>query len=808
MSDVEEDATATALSQCFVKLADGRRRCVHCDTKPYGKNTSVDNLKHHMHKKHSGIARRLNIQLPSTMRRGASSDSPALTMMQAKIMDDDDVICMDEKHDDLPPGPSSSAARASSSSSLTNKRVAMAPPPQKRLKQTVITTYDRMRQSATAAAIDAQVDYFLYRGVAFRAAEDPYLLNWLRIFKDGDGTIATPRRMQTLAEDRMQLVKDTVTARLRACHGVAVGIDGWTNVRHDKVINLCPVGRGIAYYWASVVMKRDSGADAQYPGIAAKLDEMLSAGVPVVAIVTDNEPVNMAVYERLRIKFPFLLHIPCAAHTLQLCVRKVMKLPIICACVDQLLAMLVAFKHSKELRIALKEQQLLLHPSRPVLQLITVVATRWNSVLFAAERILRLEDSIKPFVPKIITQLSKEKKRAQYAGFAFCEGTFWHPLRTLVGFLAPYRVATNIVQSDSACLAEVHQSFATLMSNASDLAIPHPLVTIRDEVMGIIRNQWDTHVNKNLVISCALLGMEASYSSFPEEERSSATSWLIKWAPTFLIVSPVTAYDTEDEIRGQLLVQISQFHRRDGRFTELESRRTLMRQTAAAQHKHLSMRDVWGLYLEDARELALTATALLELTCSEAAVERSFSRQGLIHSKQRNRLLDDSVHLQMSFAFNTRALETAHRRHSADFEELTEEVAEAEAMAMSRGTALLSQYCSSEEILPQDDRSDPESDEEKAEPGPAPAQLQVKEISSSDEEDSDEEEDAEPPADDKPMAMRVRDFIAAYCAQHKMQKTHRWTPVREQILQGEIIAAGLNIMVEDMKKMINSHFGP
>ena len=109
---------------------------------------------------------------------------------------------------------------------------------------------------------------------------------------------------------------------------------------------------------------------------------------------------------------------------------------------------------------------------------------------------------------------------------------------------------------------------------------------------------------------------------------------------------------------------------------------------------------------------------------------------------------------------------------------------------------------------PQDDRSDPESDEEKAEPGPALAQLQVKEISSSDEEDSDEEEDAEPPADDKPMAMRVRDFIAAYCAQHKMQKTHRWTPVREQILQGEIIAAGLNIMVEDMKKMINSHFGP
>jgi hypothetical protein len=49
--------------------------------------------------------------------------------------------------------------------------------------------------------------------------------------------------------------------------------------------------------------------------------------------------------------------------------------------------------------------------------------------------------------------------------------------------------------------------------------------------------------------------------------------------------------------------------------------------------------------------------ALLSITASEAAVERTFSRQGLIHSKLRNRLKDSTVQMQMFFSFNSRALD-------------------------------------------------------------------------------------------------------------------------------------------------------
>jgi hypothetical protein len=53
------------------------------------------------------------------------------------------------------------------------------------------------------------------------------------------------------------------------------------------------------------------------------------------------------------------------------------------------------------------------------------------------------------------------------------------------------------------------------------------------------------------------------------------------------------------------------------------------------------------------------ALALLSLTASEAAVERSFSRQNIIHGKLRNSLSGDSVQTQMFIAFHKRALENA-----------------------------------------------------------------------------------------------------------------------------------------------------
>ena len=167
-----------------------------------------------------------------------------------------------------------------------------------------------------------------------RLADSPYLAEWLKNYKAGLGEIDTRRAMAIRAHGRAHEVKMKVVSRLQVCRGVTVGVDGWTNVRHDKVINLCPVGRGVAYYWSSVVLKKGASAKEQTKPIANGLKSIASAGVMVVAIVMDNEAVNAAVHRRLTKKLPILIHIPCAAHTVQLCVKKALKLPSIASCVS------------------------------------------------------------------------------------------------------------------------------------------------------------------------------------------------------------------------------------------------------------------------------------------------------------------------------------------------------------------------------------------------------------------------------------------------------------------------------------------
>jgi hypothetical protein len=60
----------------------------------------------------------------------------------------------------------------------------------------------------------------------------------------------------------------------------------------------------------------------------------------------------------------------------------------------------------------------------------------------------------------------------------------------------------------------------------------------------------------------------------------------------------------------------------------------------------------WSLNKEKYKHLYFIAHTLLSLAPTEAAVERSFSKQKFIHSDRRNRAGDDLIEAQMMIAFN------------------------------------------------------------------------------------------------------------------------------------------------------------
>jgi len=67
-------------------------------------------------------------------------------------------------------------------------------------------------------------------------------------------------------------------------------------------------------------------------------------------------------------------------------------------------------------------------------------------------------------------------------------------------------------------------------------------------------------------------------------------------------------------------------------------------------------RAVWNLYVDSAPIISHAAVAILSVCGSEAAVERTFSAQGLVHTDLRNRLGNATVEAEMFIKFNHRTL--------------------------------------------------------------------------------------------------------------------------------------------------------
>ena len=699
--------------------------------------------------------------------------------------------------------------------------------PAKRAKQQFITKWDTSGSVRSAAMQDAQVDFFLHERLAFRLADSPHLHKWLELYRQSGGEVMGRKQLSLSLQRRVDGVMEQVLAKLRLCHGVTIGVDGWTNVRHDKVINICPVGRGVAYYWNSVVLKEYADADSQCGPISTHITKIVSEKVRVVGLVIDNEAVNGALYRRLRVEFPQLIHIPCAAHTIQLCVRKVMGLPLVDDIVNALLELLAAFKSSKDLRVRLKAQQGLLRLGRPPLQLISVCDTRWNATLFAAERVLELENCIRPFISDIMAVVKNDD-------YSYCDSTFWYPLKSLVNFLQPFKTATDIVQSDAATLAEVHEQFAALMVAADSLAV---FASIRSDVIHCIRREWNSHVNISVVVMCALFSFRPAYDNFTNKQVTAADTWFEKWGTEFLHAHGLSETDDKDCISVLLQNQLSAFNQREGAFSDLDAIRARRARVLGKEQKHDDPRTMWGLKVRAAPELAACALALLDLTASEAAVERSFSQQNLIHSKQRNRLADDTVHLSMAFSFNSRALLGSCTHQSPGWEEIPDDYTPIDVV---RGTFLLSY--SDADIIAADDSIAPavpgegERYEVKEEAHDEGERYELKEEaeselglqSSIDEEEKGElyEREDDPAAASVAAAMvaavaaavaaapstaaqaaeeRINAFVAKYVSTRKITPRWKFTAVREGLLQAEIIAADLPVQVATMKIKIRAY---
>lgn len=625
-----------------------------------------------------------------------------------------------------------------------------------------------------------------------------------------------------------RIVKELVIARLKGPQSfVSLAVDGWTNIRHEKLLNAIPICQGIAYYWKSIVNGlADNSAPNQYNGLQPVIKDMIDHGIYIVALVADNEAVNGTLFRLLQADYPFLVQVGCAAHTIQLCVRNILELPGVMDVIAGMSTILNSFEKNKAFRIRLKNVQLISSTSttrKPkIYSIIKPCDTRWSSTLRTAERMILLQDGIN----MIIRQ----------------PDSFWNNLKSLCNFLQPFQIATDIIQRDSSTLMDVYTQFCNLLAYIDSIDSANPFFNAKAEAKDVILFYWKKFVNVNAVICCAMFSFDDSYKTlFTPTERAAAQEWFFTFGAEFLWFYEMTDLDSLHDVRLTIQMQYGEFVSRSGGFQtmdvfqkDIKDRQLKINQSVSTSasdgssktYSYWNPKVVWSQHFETAWELCQCVIVLLSISSSEAAVERSFSMQDQVHSKIRNKSADEQVHIEMSIKMNTKSMTTVREPSGSwvEMDELYETIFEPSLFApLVRPPPSVDSVASvgpnplAELVQPaQDDISLVEADGKEEE-------VAVEHLADSDDKyscmnedddnvadmdennldpslpaaDSDSEEEKE--TEDSPS---ISDFVRSYVIKHNIRPNTKFNSDRTNVLLNEILLARIKVTMVDIKELI------
>ena len=506
-----------------LKQEGGVRECIHCGLK-YSANSDSTAIKSHLNSRHPQIINELLAQHASTNTpRVAAAAAPA----SSPFSDVDSV------------GPSQSLS-SSSSRSATASAIAAS-------RQPSISVALAAQSSKSFLASLAR--FFVSSSIAHRVTDT---LEFREFLQAAGWRGDPPSRVAINLKNSILAQADALRAQLlqRISHTpIAITTDGWTNVSHQKVTNVILLSNGVAYYWSSIVNSGERN-DAQW--LAAQFQPLLHTltrthKLRITAFVADNEAVNFAAYKRLRVAFPFLVHIPCAAHTLQLIVRNALSSPHFSSTITQLHALLTFFE-PKEARHELRREQMT--SSGEILVLLKPCDTRWSSTLHAIDRVLRIKPALQKCFDEDALPAIADKR------------AFFVALVEVQAFLKPFAVATDAIQSDHATLFTVYQQFVTLLT--------HVRTVNQNWAATLILTRWERNTNCPATVAVALLSLK--FATLPAAlDEQAAQDFLIDFGARYSIYYDSSA--DEQSARDMLLLQFADFKGREGVYADIDEKR-------------------------------------------------------------------------------------------------------------------------------------------------------------------------------------------------------------------------------------------
>ncbi|KAH7285060.1 hypothetical protein KP509_33G010500 [Ceratopteris richardii] len=440
------------------------------------------------------------------------------------------------------------------------------------------------------------------------------------------------RRTKEIVQKQLEPMADTWKK-----YGCTLMCDGWTDIRKRNVYNI------LVHCCKGTMFLR--AIDASTPGLSITGEyifghirqAVLEIGVQnVVQVITDNGSNCVSMGRMLEQEFPSIVWTPCAAHSIDLLIEDVGKVPWIHDIFSTCQRVVTLFTKRPKL--------LSIFRSYSDLELLRPAKTRFAYMCIVMERLLRVRQSLMQTVvsQEWLAWSGHTCSKAESVRITCLSDSFWREVEALVGVMQPLYSMLRIVDMEGSTIGLVYEymdrvgeSLGRCTSISSDRL---------DEIRSIWRDRWGWFHRPIHGMAHILHPLWRTERQMLDHELDSAwTSYICR------------LYPDDIDMRLTLEDQLLLFRNYGGSFGK---------DTAMLRSSQLSPVSWWEKYGLSAPELRSVAIRVLSQDCSASPCERNWSTWALFHTKKRNRLSTAQLERLVYCHCNLRLLESGG--HTAD----------------------------------------------------------------------------------------------------------------------------------------------
>jgi Protein of unknown function (DUF 659)/hAT family C-terminal dimerisation region len=439
--------------------------------------------------------------------------------------------------------------------------------------------------------------------------------------------------------------------RLDSVYGYTIASDGFTDTSHRPLFNFIINTATSAMFHSTA----EGGSGMKTAAAVAELFHPLMEehGRKVTAITTDSAAVMKAAGRLLEVRYPWVTWIPCAAHQVDLVMKKICKLPAFARVITNMRAVVVWMRRH-QVPLAVYRQRCNLSLSIPG-------ATRFGSTVLCLERLTSQEvlkaaqcvftaDDFQTWVKQ---QNKQQRLKARKAQSILSNQEQLATAKMLVQLLQPCMNVLRLFDRDMPVSGFVYKAMLDLRTSAAKILQQRQYKVAaadQERVLAVIDSQsqvmiYDLHraayaVNPRYVQDVRQL-LQPDESGMITQDASrlkkAVQTMLNKLCPSADMAATALHQFNHVYVVGRGAYAGEQF-------------------TAAAQNSSIAPHQMWVDYEADAPELAAVARKLLAVWPHATPCERNWKDTNNQHTKTRNRLSKKRVEQLVYCSSNRRQL--------------------------------------------------------------------------------------------------------------------------------------------------------